>query len=331
MVKVGINGFGRIGRLALRAALEVPDVEVVAINDIADITQLAYLFKYDTVYGTFKGEVKVLDNMLIVNDRKIRVFNVKTPSEIPWSTLDVDVVIEATGVFRDKASVSLHMKSGAEYVVVSAPLKDPDITVLPYINEHMFNKNTHKVISMGSCTTNALAPLIKVINDQFKIMKGRACTIHAYTNDQRLVDAIHKDLRRARAAAQNIIPTTTGAAQAIFQIYPELDGKLSAVAYRVPVIDGSLVELSVLVKESVEREDVNKAFLTASMTYLKESLLYVDEPVVSSDIIGLPYLSIFDSLLTDVTDNNLVTVAAWYDNEYGFSYHLVKLIARLFK
>jgi len=269
------------------------------------------------------------DSKHIVGNSEVKVLNVKNPAEITWDTLDVDVVIESSGIFRERASASLHLKRGVEYVFVSAPMKDPDIMILPYLNEDMFNGKKHKVISMGSCTTNALAPLIKVLNDSFGIVKGHMTTIHAYTNDQRLLDAIHKDLRRARAAAINIVPTSTGAAKAIFHIYPELNGRLSAMAIRVPVPDGSLVDLNVLVEKNVTREEVNDRFREAAERILSESLYYLEDPVVSSDILGLPYLSIFDSLLTSVSDGNLVKVISWYDNEFGYAYHLAKLVSRL--
>ena len=331
MVRVGINGFGRIGRIVFRASLQLDNIEVVAINDLVGVDQLAHLLKYDSVHGKLKESVHSGDNMLYIGGREVKVFSVKNPAEIPWDSLDVDIVIESSGIFREKHSASLHLKRGVEYVVVSAPMKDPDIMILPYLNEGEFNGDKHKVISMGSCTTNALAPLIKVLNDNFTIVKGHMTTVHAYTNDQRLLDAIHKDLRRARAAAINIVPTSTGAAKAIFQIYPELIGKLSAMAIRVPVPDGSLIDLNVVLDKHVSREEVNEKFKEASETYLSESLLYLDEPVVSSDIIGLPYLSMFDSLLTQVVEGNMVKAISWYDNEYGYAYHLAKLVSRIFR
>ncbi len=329
MVRVGINGFGRIGRIVFRASLELPNIDVVAINDLAGVDLLAHLLKYDSVHGKLPLKVEAGDSSLSVGDSEIRVFNVKNPAEIPWDTLDVDVVIESSGIFRERASASLHLERGVEYVFVSAPMKDPDIMILPYLNEDKFNAKEHKVISMGSCTTNALAPLIKVLNESFGIVKGHMTTIHAYTNDQRLLDAIHKDLRRARAAAINIVPTSTGAAKAIFQIYPELNGRLSAMAVRVPVPDGSLVDLNVLLEKNVTREEVNEKFKEAAENELSESLYYLEDPVVSTDILGLPYLSIFDSLLTSVSDGNLVKVISWYDNEFGYAYHLAKLVSRL--
>ena len=329
MVRVGINGFGRIGRIVFRASLKLDNIDVIAINDLVGVDQLAHLLKYDSVHGKLEKNVSSGDNMLYVGDNEIKVFSVKNPAEIPWDSLDVEVVVESSGIFREKHSASLHLERGVEYVVVSAPMKDPDIMILPYLNEDEFNGRIHKIISMGSCTTNALAPLIKVLNDNFGIIKGHMTTIHAYTNDQRLLDAIHKDLRRARAAAINIVPTSTGAAKAIFQVYPELLGRLSAMAIRVPVADGSLIDLNVVLDKAVSREEVNEKFKEASETYLSESLLYLNEPVVSSDILGLPYLSLFDSLLTKVVEGNMVKVISWYDNEYGYAYHLAKLVSRM--
>lgn len=330
MVRVGINGFGRIGRIVFRAALTLDNVDVVAINDLAGVDQLAHLLKYDSVHGKLDMDVKVMEDKLYVDEDEVKVFSIKNPAEIPWDKLGVNVVIESSGIFREKQNASLHFERGVNHIIVSAPMKDPDIMILPYLNEDKFDEKRHRVISMGSCTTNALAPLIKVLDDNFGIIKGHMTTIHAYTNDQRLLDAIHKDLRRARAAAINIVPTSTGAAKAIFQIYPNLTGKLSAMAIRVPVPDGSLIDLNVEVGENTSREDVNEMFKEASESYLSESLLYLEEPVVSTDILGLPYLSMFDSLLTSVVDGNMVKVISWYDNEYGYAYHLAKLISRLF-
>lgn len=329
MIRIGINGFGRIGRMVFRSILELDGIDVVAVNDLADVKLLSHLLKFDSIHGRLGVEVKALDDKIIVGGREIKVFREKNPAEIPWNTIDVDVVVESSGIFRTRESAGLHLKTGVDYVFVSAPMNDPDITILPYINEDKFDGGNHKVISMASCTTNALAPLIKVFMDNYNILSGQMTTIHAYTNDQRLIDAIHKDYRRARAAALNIVPTTTGAAKAIFQIYPELEGRLNAVAVRVPVPDGSLVDLNVLIDIDVTREEVNERFREASETYLSSSLLYVDEPIVSTDVIGLPYLSIFDSLLTTVAGGRMVKVVAWYDNEYGYAYHLANLIRRI--
>lgn len=329
MVRVGINGFGRIGRMFFRSALEINGLEVLAINDITSVSLLAHLLKYDSIHGRLNHSVSVDGDDIVVDGGRVKVFSYKNPAEIPWDKFDIDVVVEASGIFREHQAASLHLANGVDYVFVSAPMPDPDIMILPYLNEDSFEPNKHRVISMGSCTTNALAPLVKVLEDNFGIDSGQMTTIHAYTNDQRLLDSVHRDFRRARAAAVNIVPTSTGAAKAIFQIYPHLKGKLNAIAVRVPVSDGSLVDLNVVIKKSATREEINNAFRNAAESFLSESLLYLDEPIVSSDIIGLPYLSIFDSLLTSVSGGNMVKVVAWYDNEYGYAYHLAKLISRL--
>ena len=329
MVRVGINGFGRIGRMIFRHSLGLDDVEVVAVNDLSQVKILAHLLKYDSVHGMLPHRVSYDEDRIYVGDQEIKVFSKRSPSEIPWDNVDVDVVVESTGLFRDRESASLHFKSSIEKVVISAPASGVDITIIPYINEHLYDKKKHKIISMASCTTNALVPLVKVIHDNLKIVKGGMLTIHAYTNDQRLLDAIHKDPRRARAAAINIVPTSTGAAKAIFEIYPELKGRFDAYAIRVPVPDGSIIDMRVLVENSTNREEVNDMFRKASQNELKEVLLYMDEPIVSTDIINMTHLSIFDSLLTEVIDNNYVRVVSWYDNEYGYSYHLTKLLGRL--
>ena len=329
MVRVGINGFGRIGRMFFRSSLEIDGVDVVAINDITSVSLLAHLLKYDSIHGRLNHSVSVNGDNIVVGDMEVKVFSYKNPAEIPWHKKDVDVVVEASGIFREHRAASLHLGNGVEYVFVSAPMPDPDIMILPYLNESEFDGSKHKVVSMGSCTTNALAPLIKVLEENFGIEAGQMTTIHAYTNDQRLLDSVHRDFRRARAAAVNIVPTSTGAAKAIFQIYPHLKGRLNAIAVRVPVSDGSLVDLNVLVSKEVSKEDVNKAFKEAADGELSESLLYIEDPVVSSDIIDLPYLSIYDSLLTSVSGGRVVKTVAWYDNEFGYSYHLAKLIGRL--
>ncbi len=329
MVRVGINGFGRIGRMVFRHSLGLEDVEVVAVNDLSDVKILAHLLKYDSIHGILPNEIGYGDGVLKVDGREVKVFNKKSPSEIPWDTVDVDIVVESTGLFRERDSASLHLNSGVERVVVSAPGKDMDITIIPYINEHLYKRDEHRVISMASCTTNALAPLIKVLHENLGIVKGGMTTVHAYTNDQRILDAIHRDPRRARAAAINLIPTSTGAAKAIFEIYPELKGRLDAYAIRAPVADGSLIDLKVLVSKDTDADTVNGLFKAAAEGELSEILQYVDEPIVSSDIINNTYLSIFDSLLTQVVDSNFVRVVSWYDNEYGYSFHLTKLLGRL--
>jgi len=329
MVRVGINGFGRIGRLVYRASLEIPNLEVVAVNDLMPAETLSFLLKYDTIHGKLNVDIKCESNKMIVNGKEIVVYNERDPSNIPWDKLGVEVVIEASGVFRTRELASKHLRGSVKKVLVTAPVPDADITILPKINFDKYDKNKHHVISMASCTTNALAPLIKVLMENFGILKGEITTVHAYTNDQRLLDAIHRDIRRARAAAMNLIPTSTGAAKAIFQVYPELKGKLTALAIRAPVPDVSIVDLSVIVNRETDKDEVNNAFKHAAETTLKGVLYYTEEPLVSSDYIGSHYLSIVDGLLTQVVDGNLVKVLAWYDNEAGYSYHIAKLATQL--
>ena len=326
MVNIGINGFGRIGRLVFRASLEIPDVNVVAINDLMPAETLSFLLKYDTIHGKIDDEIIVKNDKMIINGQEVNVFNERDPGQIPWSDVGFEVVIESSGIFRSKDKASLHLRGSVKKVLVSAPMPDPDITLLPGINLEKYDHDRHHVISMASCTTNALAPLIKVLNENYGIEKGEMTTVHAYTNDQRLLDAIHRDIRRARAATLNLIPTSTGAARAIFQVYPELEGKLTALSIRAPVPDVSIVDLSVLVSNETDKDDVNSKFKEASETILKDILLYTEEPLVSSDYIGCKYLSIVDGLLTSVVDKNLVKVLAWYDNEVGYAYHLTKLV-----
>ncbi|RKZ26326.1 type I glyceraldehyde-3-phosphate dehydrogenase [bacterium] len=328
-IKVGINGFGRIGRGFLRAALEHPDIEVVAVNDITDAKTLAHLFKYDSVFGILEEEIKVKEDGFEVDGREIKVLSIKDPGGIPWMDLGVDVVIEATGLFRSRDKAALHLKGGAKKVIISAPGKGepPDITIVLGVNEKDYNPEKHHVISNASCTTNCFAPVVKVLHENFKIRRGAMTTIHAYTNDQRILDLPHRDLRRARAAALSIIPTTTGAAKAIYLIFPELKGKLHAIAARVPVPDGSLIDFVCEVERSTTKEEVNEAFKRAAEGELKGILEYCEDPIVSSDIIGNPHSAIFDSLLTEVVEGNLVKVVAWYDNEWGYSNRLVELTA----
>ncbi len=329
MVRVGINGFGRIGRLVFRHSLELDDVEVVAVNDLSDVKMLSHLLKYDSIHGSLDLNVSYDENNIIVDGRRVRVYSYKSPSEIPWDEADVDIVVESTGLFRNREAASLHFNSSIDRVVISAPASDVDITIIPYVNEHLYDSKRHKIISMASCTTNALVPLVKVLHENFGIVKGSMLTVHAYTNDQRLLDAIHRDPRRARAAAVNLVPTSTGAAKAIYEIYPELKGRFDAYAIRAPVPDGSIIDLKVLVERDTNKEEVNDAFKKASQGDLKEILLYIEDPIVSSDIINVKYLSIFDSLLTEVVDSDFVRVVSWYDNEYGYSYHLTSLLQRL--
>ena len=326
-IKLAINGFGRIGRLAFRQAIKRGDeFEFIGINDLMDPHTLAHLLKYDSVHGKFEGDISVEGNDIIVNGRKIRITAERQIENLPWS--DADVVLESTGVFRTRDTLMKHIANGAKKVVLSAPAKDElDATVVLGVNDDILTGD-EKLLSNASCTTNCLAPMVKVLNDNFGIQKGYMTTVHAYTNDQRILDLPHKDLRRARTAAQNIIPTTTGAAKAVGLVLPELKGKLHGFAMRVPVPDGSITDFTAILNKDVTVEEVNAAMKEASKTYLKGIMEYVTEPVVSTDIVGNPHSSIFDSLLT-MAQGNLVKVVAWYDNEFGYSNRIVDLIARL--
>ncbi|MEK6693661.1 MAG: type I glyceraldehyde-3-phosphate dehydrogenase [Nitrospirota bacterium] len=324
-IKVGINGFGRIGRHFLRASSGYP-IEVVAINDLTDPKTLAHLLKYDSVHGPFKGDVAAKEEGLIFNGRDIRVLAKKDPLDLPWKDLGVDVVIESTGVFTKREDAEKHLKAGARKVIISAPAKGPDVTIVLGVNEKSYDNSKHNIISNASCTTNCLAPVVKVLHDSFRIQKGYMVTVHAYTNDQRILDFPHKDLRRARAAAINIIPTTTGAAKAIGEVIPDLKGKLDGSARRVPVADGSLIDLTVVVEKSTSVEEVNRKIKESAEGAMKGYLQYSEEPLVSSDIIGNPHSSIFDAQSTQVMEGNLVHVVSWYDNEWGYSCRLRDLV-----
>lgn len=329
-VRVGINGFGRIGRMVFRASLtRAPDVEIVAVNDLADAATMAHLLKYDSVYGPLDGDVAVVDGTITAGGRQARVLGEKEPARLPWGELGVDVVIESTGKFRTRDEVQQHLDAGASRVVVSAPATDPDVTVVLGVNDDDYDPDRHRILSMASCTTNCVAPLAKVIHDSFGIIDGFMTTTHAYTNDQRILDLPHKDLRRARAAAINLIPTSTGAARAIGVVIPELAGKIDGVAVRAPVPTGSLVDLVVELQQSPTRDEVNAALrAVADQGPLAGILRYSEEPLVSSDVIGSPYSCVFDSELT-MTFGDLVKVFAWYDNEWGYSCRLVDLVQRL--
>jgi len=325
-IKVGINGFGRIGRSFLRACYGYEDIEIVAINDLTDTQTLAHLLKYDSVHGRFKGKVEAKDSSLVVDGKEIRVFSVKDPAEIPWGELGVDVVIESTGAFTSREKAELHLRDTVKRVIISAPAKNPDITVVLGVNESMYDPEQHRIISNASCTTNCLAPTLKVLHEKFGVKRGYMVTVHAYTNDQRVLDLPHKDLRRARASGINIIPTTTGAAKAIGEVIPELKGKLDGTARRVPVADGSLIDLTVVVENPPSSvEEVNRAFKEASENSLKGILEYTEDPIVSQDIVGNPHSAIFDAGLTQVL-GDLVHVGAWYDNEWGYSCRLRDLV-----
>jgi len=330
-IKVGINGFGRIGRNVFRVIAEREGIDVVAINDLTDARTLSILLKYDSVHGRFNGEVATKDNALVVKGKEIRLTKERDPASLPWKELGVEVVIESTGIFTTKADCGKHLEAGAKKVILSAPAKDQlDATIVMGINDNDL-KPEHKIVSNASCTTNCLGPLVKVINDNFGLEKGLMTTIHAYTNDQKVADLMHSDLRRARAAAINIIPTTTGAAKAIGEVIPELKGKLDGMAMRVPVANGSVTDLVASVKKSVSIEEINNVIKAASENELKGILEYCEDPIVSSDIIDNAHSCIFDSLSTYVIGDNLIKVIGWYDNEWGYSNRMVDLTERIAK
>ena len=324
-IKVGINGFGRIGRNVFRVIAEREGVGVVAINDLADARTLSMLLKYDSVHGRFDGDIEAKEDAIVVKGKEVKLTKEKDPARLPWKELGVDIAIESTGIFTTKADCAKHLEAGAKKVILSAPSKDPlDATIVMGINENDLSSE-HKIVSNASCTTNCLAPLVKVINDNFQIEKGLITTIHAYTNDQNVADMMHKDLRRARAAAINIIPTTTGAAKAIGQVIPELKGKLDGMAMRVPVANGSVTDLVATVKRNVSIEEVNSALKAAADNELNGILEYCEDPIVSSDIIGNEHSCILDAISTCVIGGNLVKVIGWYDNEWGYSNRMVDL------
>ena len=327
--RIGINGFGRIGRQALKATLELHphELEVVAINDITDTKTNAHLLKYDSTYGRFPGEVEATDDSLIVNGRPIKVIAQRDPAQIPWDDLGVDLVIESTGHFTDAEKAAAHLRAGAKKVIISAPLKGEGLTVVLGVNESMYDPARHHIISNASCTTNCLAPAAKVLNDTFGIQRGLMNTIHSYTNDQRILDQVHKDLRRARSAGVNIIPTTTGAARALALVIPELEGRFDGLSLRVPTITVSVVDFVVTVRRQTTRDEVNAAFKAAASGSLKGILDYTEEPLVSSDFRGDPHSSIIDGLSTMVLGDNMIKVLAWYDNEWGYSCRVADLAA----
>jgi glyceraldehyde 3-phosphate dehydrogenase len=331
-VKVGINGFGRIGRNVLRAAYaRGAEVDWVAVNDITDTGTLAHLFKYDSILGTFPGEVEATDDGIVIDGNELRVFSERDPAALPWSDVGADVVIESTGLFTDRENASKHLSAGAQKVIVSAPATDPDVTVALGVNfDDAYDRDNHRIISNASCTTNCLAPVARVLHDTFGIEHGVMTTIHAYTSDQSLQDMPHKDLRRARAAAINLVPTSTGAAKAIGLVIPELDGKLNGLSVRAPVPTGSVVDLVCTVEREASVESVNQAFAERADTGPLEGILeYSDAPLVSTDIVSSPYSAIFDSGLTMVIDGKLVKAVAWYDNEWGYSNRLIDLVQRV--
>lgn len=332
-IRCAINGFGRIGRLVLRAGADNPDFEFVAINDITDAKTLAHLAKYDSVHGIWRKQVEASDSAIVIEGKEIRIFSEKDPSKLPWREHKIDVVIEATGRFRNPGDAELHLKAGAGKVLVSAPWKgarEDSVTIVMGVNDDAYDPSKHNMASVASCTTNCLAPMVKVLNDSFGIVKGEMTTIHAFTNDQRILDLPHKDLRRARSAFVSMIPTTTGAAKAIGIVIPELKGKLAAMSIRVPVPDGSIVDLAVEVSKSTTKEGVNAAFKKASETPpLAGYLEYSEEELVSCDIIGNVHSCIFDSLLTEVVGGNLVKLCGWYDNEAGYANRMIDVMKKI--
>ncbi|MGC4112078.1 MAG: type I glyceraldehyde-3-phosphate dehydrogenase [Nocardioides sp.] len=324
-MRVGINGMGRVGRAYLRRAVETSGVDVVAVNDVTDVTTLAHLLRYDSTFGPFPGEVRSIDDALVVGGHKIPVSSHASPEQIPWHEHGVDIVVEASGRFRTREAAAGHLDRGASSVIVSAPGKGVDATIVLGVNEQTYDPAHHRVISNASCTTNCVAPMVKVLHEAFGIERGIMTTVHAYTNDQNVLDAPHRDLRRARAAAVNIIPTSTGAAKAVGDVLPELAGRLDGVSLRVPVSDGSMVDLAVLLDRSVSPDDVAEAFQNAAAAGPLAGLLrYSEEPLVSSDVIGDPSSCVFDSALTQVS-GRLVKVFGWYDNEWGYTCRLVDL------
>jgi glyceraldehyde 3-phosphate dehydrogenase len=330
-LRAGINGFGRIGRNVFRAAhARAADIEWVAVNDITDTETLAHLLRYDSILGPFPGQVEATETGIVVDGRELRVLAERDPASLPWGDLGVDVVIESTGLFTGRDDAAKHLEAGARKVIISAPAKGPDVTIALGVNDDAYDPAEHHVVSNASCTTNCLAPVAKVLHDAVGIERGVMTTVHAYTADQRLQDAPHKDLRRARAAAVNLVPTSTGAARAIGLVIPELDGRLNGVAVRAPVINGSVVDLVCTVERSTSIEEVNAAFAErADAGPLEGILKYTEDPIVSTDINQSPYSSVFDASLTMVIDERLVKVIAWYDNEWGYSNRVVELAERV--
>jgi glyceraldehyde 3-phosphate dehydrogenase len=330
-VKVGINGFGRIGRMVFRAAYARDEVEFLALNDLTDPNTLAHLLKYDSVHGILKAEVKAEEDAIIVNGKKIRIISEKDPGKLPWKDLNVDIVLECTGLFRDRSQASKHLDAGAKKVIISAPAIDPDITLVMGVNHKQYDLKNHHIISNASCTTNSLAPICKVLLDRFGIEKGLMTTIHSYTTDQRLLDFPHKDLRRARAAAISMIPTTTGAAKAVSLVIPELAGKMNGMALRVPTPNVSLTDLVVQLSRPASAQEVNEAFEEASKGSMKGIIGYSNEPLVSSDFNGITASTVVDALSTMSIGDDMVKVLGWYDNEFGYANRLVDLAAYVAK
>ena len=330
-IKVGINGFGRIGRNIMRAAMDDRSVDIVAVNDLTNADTLAHLLKYDSILGNLKADISASGDRITVNKDDFQVLSVKDPAQLPWKSLGVDVVFESTGIFTNRDGAAKHIAAGAKKVVITAPAKGPDLTVVLGVNEDKYDPGKHHIISNASCTTNCLAPIAKVLHETFGIRKGWMTTVHSYTNDQQLLDLPHKDLRRARAAALSIIPTTTGAALAVGEVLPEIKGRLDGIAMRVPTPNVSVVDLAVLVDRKTSKEEVNSAFKTAADGKLKGILEYTDEQLVSIDFRGNPRSSILDSSYTSVMDGDFIKVLSWYDNEWGYSNRCVDLLRYLVK
>jgi glyceraldehyde 3-phosphate dehydrogenase len=329
--RIGINGFGRIGRQVLRATMErhPGKLEVVAVNDLTDAKTNAHLFKYDTNYGVYSGTVEAAENALIIDGKEVKVLAERDPANLPWGDLGVEIVVESTGFFTDAAKASGHLKGGAKKVIISAPAKDEDVMIVLGVNQDKYDPTMHNVLSNASCTTNCIATMVKVLHDNFTVNHGLMTTVHAYTNDQRILDQGHEDLRRARAAAQNIIPTTTGAARAVGVILPELQGKIHGMALRVPVSTGSITDFVAEVGRNVTVAEINAAYKEVSENSLKGIMGYTEDPIVSSDIVSNPNSCIFDALSTMVMDGNMVKILGWYDNEWGYSCRTSDLCAFL--
>lgn len=325
-IRVGINGFGRIGRNVFRVAHADPDIEIVGINDLTDAATLAHLLKYDSVHGRFPGEVKSTENSIVVDGKSVRVFAEKDPSKLPWGAIGADYVVESTGIFRSRDKAQLHIDAGAKKVIISAPAKGEDITIVMGVNHDKYDPAKHHIISNASCTTNCLAPVVKVLDDTFGVVRGLMTTVHSYTNDQRILDLPHQDVRRARAAALNIIPTSTGAAVAVGLVLPHLNGKLDGYSLRVPTPDVSILDLVCELKRNTDAEGINAALRRAAQEELRGILRVVDEELVSQDFLDDPHSSIVDSALTTVLDGNFAKVTAWYDNEWGYSVRVVDLV-----
>lgn len=325
-LRIAINGFGRIGRMVLRAAMKEKNIEIVAINDLTDAKTLAHLFKYDSVHGTFPGRVGYHEHDLVVNGKTIKILAVKDPAELPWKKEKIDIVLESTGIFTSREKAELHLKAGAGKVIISAPATDEDITIVMGVNHNLYDPKKHRIISNASCTTNCLAPVAKVLHETFGIEKGLVTTVHSYTNDQRILDLPHKDLRRARAAALSMIPTSTGAAKAVSLVLPELKGKLDGLSIRVPTPNVSIVDLVATLHKKTDAEKINAALKKASKGALKGILGYEEAPLVSIDFKGNPNSSTVDAGCTKVMEGNMVKVLSWYDNECGFSNRVVDLM-----